>query len=220
MVVQKPEGKTAYVIGEEGENVIAVMRPRMVVIPLWELRADLLEGDTLVGWDAVKMIWAVRDRMLALIDSSNFLHDLNGGGEGKGPVGSQLNLAGPPEGTEWYVNDIDDAHSRDRGIVYDSPPPRSLFRYACGRGKVGRWVSGPTFSGLCLFEGETSVVAPRTCRACRSLLRPENLRVADGCLCNSPRGVNHGLVPTDICTCPECDPAQTGGTRYPVISGP
>ena len=32
--------------------------------------------------------------------------------------------------------------------------------------------------------------------------------------CNSGRGVNHGLVPLKTCTCVECDPAQTGSTRY------
>lgn len=53
------------------------------------------------------------------------------------------------------------------------------------------------------------------CRACSKPLLPENQRVADGCPCNSPRGVNHGLVATNTCTCIECDPAQTGSTRYP-----
>jgi hypothetical protein len=39
------------------------------------------------------------------------------------------------------------------------------------------------------------------------------MRVADGCPCNSGRGVNHGLVPADVCTCLVCDPAQTGSSR-------
>jgi len=37
--------------------------------------------------------------------------------------------------------------------------------------------------------------------------------IADGCRCNSPRGINHGLVPVDVCTCVECDPEQTGASR-------
>lgn len=53
------------------------------------------------------------------------------------------------------------------------------------------------------------------CRGCGKPLLPENYRIADGCPCNSPRGVNHGLVPTATCTCAECDPEQTGSTRYP-----
>ncbi len=57
---------------------------------------------------------------------------------------------------------------------------------------------------------------PEPCRACGEPLWPKNERIADGCPCNSPRGVNHGLVPKATCTCVECDPAQTGSTRYPV----
>lgn len=50
------------------------------------------------------------------------------------------------------------------------------------------------------------------CRGCgRPLSGDEN--VADGCPCNSGRGVNHGLVPDHVCTCPQCDPEQTGSVR-------
>ena len=53
------------------------------------------------------------------------------------------------------------------------------------------------------------------CRGCGKLILPENLRIADGCPCNTRRGINHGLVPANTCTCVVCDPAQTGSTRYP-----
>jgi uncharacterized protein (DUF433 family) len=60
------------------------------------------------------------------------------------------------------------------------------------------------------------VEAEPVCRACGKALLPENTRtVADGCPCNSRRGINHGLVPKNTCTCVECDPEQTGSTRYP-----
>ena len=49
------------------------------------------------------------------------------------------------------------------------------------------------------------------------MILPENRRIADGCACNSPRGINHGLVPKNTCTCLTCDPEQTGSTRYPPI---
>jgi hypothetical protein len=49
------------------------------------------------------------------------------------------------------------------------------------------------------------------CRHCKKLLT--DFRIADGCPCNSPRGINHGLVPKECCTCKECDPAQTGSSR-------
>jgi hypothetical protein len=51
------------------------------------------------------------------------------------------------------------------------------------------------------------------CRYCAQPLLPRNLRIADGCPCNAPRGVNHGLVPKNTCTCVLCDPAQIGSTR-------
>ena len=51
------------------------------------------------------------------------------------------------------------------------------------------------------------------CRGCGKTLLPNNYTIADGCPCNSPRGINHGLVAKNTCTCVECDPAQTGSTR-------
>lgn len=52
------------------------------------------------------------------------------------------------------------------------------------------------------------------CLGCGKPLIKDNWIIADGCPCNSPRGINHGLVPTEVCTCPICDPASTGSTRY------
>jgi hypothetical protein len=51
------------------------------------------------------------------------------------------------------------------------------------------------------------------CRGCGAPLQHENGSIADGCACNSPRGVNHGLVPVSVCTCTACDPAQGGFSR-------
>lgn len=52
------------------------------------------------------------------------------------------------------------------------------------------------------------------CRACGKPIM-SNSGIADGCPCNSSRGINHGLVPTSVCTCKECDPAETGSVRPP-----
>lgn len=52
------------------------------------------------------------------------------------------------------------------------------------------------------------------CLGCGKDLLPENRVMADGCPCNSPRGVNHGRVPRDVCTCEKCDPEQTGSSRF------
>jgi len=57
-------------------------------------------------------------------------------------------------------------------------------------------------------------LATRVCLGCGQYLKPTNLTVADGCPCNSRRGVNHGRVPRETCTCAECDPVQTGSSRY------
>jgi hypothetical protein len=70
------------------------------------------------------------------------------------------------------------------------------------RGRLLKW-----------FDRNAATPAAPMCRHCgRALLSP-NIMMADGCPCNSPRGVNHGLVPKNICTCDECDPAQTGSAR-------
>jgi hypothetical protein len=52
------------------------------------------------------------------------------------------------------------------------------------------------------------------CRGCGSPLLPENRTLADGCPCNSARGVNHGIVHAAVCTCPACDPKQSGASRW------
>jgi hypothetical protein len=57
----------------------------------------------------------------------------------------------------------------------------------------------------------------RICKGCGQPLKLENYRIADGCPCNSGRGINHGLVDRRTCTCPHCDPDYTGSTRYPPI---
>lgn len=161
VIVNKPVGKTAYVIGEEGENVIAVMGPHCVFIPLWETSADFVDGDgMLLGFDAVKIRRAVRDRMLALIVCSNIVHDPLMAGSDGGPRGEPTLLSSSPEGTEWYVTGLDDDLSSDCGMLLDAPPRYSLSRYGCGKGKVGRHVSGPTFAGLYLLEGQVSMVGP------------------------------------------------------------
>jgi hypothetical protein len=63
-------------------------------------------------------------------------------------------------------------------------------------------------------------MAGGTCRGCLKPLLKVNIKtMADGCPCNSPRGVNHGLVPENTCTCLVCDPAQTGSVRLAAAEG-
>jgi hypothetical protein len=56
------------------------------------------------------------------------------------------------------------------------------------------------------------------CNHCKQPLLESNHTIADGCFCNSRRGINHGLVPVHVCTCEECDPARTGGARPGEVS--
>lgn len=67
-------------------------------------------------------------------------------------------------------------------------------------------------------DSPVGVAATAECVTCRGCGQPLAFdfaaqRIADGCPCNSRRGINHGLVPTHVCTCDECDPAQTGAVR-------
>lgn len=60
---------------------------------------------------------------------------------------------------------------------------------------------------------EQAAARPADCRGCGKQLLPTNDCIADGCPCNSPQGVNHGLVPSHVCTCEICDPQQTGSAH-------
>ena len=63
-------------------------------------------------------------------------------------------------------------------------------------------------------DGSAPSQTPDPCIGCGAPLLPENRTITDGCPCNHPRGINHGLVPKNTCTCQLCDPAGTGSTRY------
>lgn len=63
-----------------------------------------------------------------------------------------------------------------------------------------------------------STVGIMCCRGCGKTLLTSNATVADGCPCNSTRGINHGVVPKSVCTCVICDPAQTGASRWTKLS--
>jgi hypothetical protein len=68
-------------------------------------------------------------------------------------------------------------------------------------------------------DGYADIDDKTLCRHCGKPLIRDNEVLADGCPCNSGRGVNHGLVASDVCTCIECDPAQTGSSRVREMHG-
>ncbi len=56
--------------------------------------------------------------------------------------------------------------------------------------------------------------AKPNCRGCgKPIDLAVNGNVCDGCPCNNRAGINHGLVPENICVCEKCDPQRTGGPR-------
>lgn len=140
---------TAYIVGEEAESILAVMKPRRVAIPLWEVRSDLVIDDEVVGQDALRNLFAIRDRMLALMDCTQFSRSSE----------ERRHLSSPPDGVEWYVADVDDSLSRDQGMVLDRPP-LLWGRYVCGKGKIGRHVVTSSSRGLLLLESDVSIVIP------------------------------------------------------------
>ena len=61
---------------------------------------------------------------------------------------------------------------------------------------------------------QTVIDNMKVCRGCGKKLEDSNRTLADGCPCNTPRGVNHGLVDPLVCTCGVCDPKETGASRW------
>lgn len=89
--------------------------------------------------------------------------------------------------------------------------PRAGACKACGR-REGVDVGQDRFCSPCRGTRALGLYGQQNpCRACGAVLVMDNYRMADGCPCNSGRGVNHGLVPILTCTCAECNPYQTGG---------
>jgi hypothetical protein len=164
-IFPRPEGVPAFILGEEGESLVMVSRGpisfppdasllKTVVVPMCRPEVDLVMDGAVVGQDAVKLARFLRDRMVALMDTASYDHDL---GLPSGVPGSI------PDGCEWVIDDIDDTMSRDLGLVLDPLAASKKVssrgrRFACGSGRVGRHVVGPGTHGLLLLRGEVEVV--------------------------------------------------------------
>lgn len=100
----------------------------------------------------------------------------------------------------------------DSGALVDAPePPREPTCTCAGK----PWNPLQPFA-----HREDCPITGADCRGCKMPLLKTNRTMADGCPCNSARGVNHGLVPQQTCTCPTCDPSECGGSRYRVPALP
>lgn len=74
----------------------------------------------------------------------------------------------------------------------------------------GLYIKSPTGAWCMLLNSSQVEFVPEVtpahpvCRGCNQPLKAENAWMSDGCPCNNPRGINHGLVPKEVCTCEEC----------------
>lgn len=70
LYVKDPD-EYAFIIGEEGENILAVRHPRNVIIPLVVYRAEFVNAaGEVIGINQPGIDAAIRDRMLALLDAA------------------------------------------------------------------------------------------------------------------------------------------------------
>lgn len=64
---------------------------------------------------------------------------------------------------------------------------------------------------------DSSAVANPVCRGCGKQLNLDlHAWMWDCCPCNSPRGINHGLIPVTMCSCDECQAASKAKGQKPV----
>lgn len=67
----KDPDEYAFIIGEEGENILAILKPRNVIIPLVVYRAEFMNAEgKVLGINQPGIDAAIRDRMLALLDAA------------------------------------------------------------------------------------------------------------------------------------------------------
>lgn len=132
----------------------------------------------------------------------------------KEPHGQQGKRLQPGAGRR----DDEGSGRRSRAIEADTEDPNAS---GAGRGDATGGNEPGAASGVLLEQpadapevrrGDEDLVPAPPCRGCGKTLDTNNY-MADGCPCNSPRGVNHGLVPVNVCTCEACDPEQTGSIR-------
>lgn len=67
----KDPDEYAFIIGEEGENILAIQKPRNVIVPMVVYRAEFVNASgEVVGINQEAIDGAIRDRMLALLDAA------------------------------------------------------------------------------------------------------------------------------------------------------
>lgn len=164
-VFPRPDGVPAYILAEDGESLVMVSRGpvsfppdpsgsmvKKVFVPMWLPDADLVMDGMVLGQDAVRVARLLRERMVALMDTASYDHDLG--------VPAVLR-DGVPDGCEWVINDVDDTMSRDLGLVLDPALLRRVGsyrgRFAYGSGMVGRHVVGLGTHGLLLLRSEVGL---------------------------------------------------------------
>jgi len=93
-------------------------------------------------------------------------------------------------------------------VIGSNPPLHMKVEEVSPTG--GLYIKSPTGAWCMLLNSSQVEFAPEVtpahpvCRGCNQPLKAENAWMSDGCPCNNPRGINHGLVPKEVCTCDEC----------------
>jgi hypothetical protein len=78
IMFKKPEGSTVFMIGEEGENILAVSKPPRVIVPLAQYSARRITDECPQGEDDPHQLeCAIQDRLQAILDSVA-LHAISG----------------------------------------------------------------------------------------------------------------------------------------------
>lgn len=93
-------------------------------------------------------------------------------------------------------------------VIGSNPPLHMKVEEVSPTG--GLYIKSPTGAWCMLLNSSQVEFVPEVtpahpvCRGCNQPLKAENAWMSDGCPCNNPRGINHGLVPKEVCTCEEC----------------
>ncbi len=102
-------------------------------------------------------------------------------------------------------------------VIGSNPPLHMKVEEVSPTG--GLYIKSPTGAWCMLLNSSQVEFVPEVtpahpvCRGCNQPLKAENAWMSDGCPCNNPRGINHGLVPKGVCTCDECSPQPTAAER-------
>jgi len=124
---------SAYLVGEGGNTILAVVRPHRVMVPLWESQADVLFDGVVIGQNAVQIQKVLRSRMVALLAA--------------GISEKTLDISNPT----WFVDIAGDGQILSKPNELDKP-------YACGIKSAGLQIKSLGRYGLMALSRDFSII--------------------------------------------------------------